>query len=205
MRSEEISVENPELWIRVRKGDTQAVEELMSRYRYLVSHRAFNRYIVGGDSDDVLQEGMIGLYHAIQSYDEKKGSFESYAIVCIDHQILKAVEFAGRKKHTPLNESLSLDFIQEDEEGNTYAPMAGESLADPSGNPEALLLLEERVDRIKNAFIFDLSEMERKVARLWFLGYEYTEISRELGISPKSADNALQRIKKKIKFVLTSD
>ena len=180
-----------------QEGSETAEEILIEKYKGLVKNKAKTYYITGADSEDVVQEGMIGLFKAIRSFDaDKQAAFKTFADTCVNSQILSAIKKANRKRHKPLNESVSLSKEVDDD---TKDISVGDILqASMDNDPEALLLLQEVVEYLKayDSGIFSRSEREVWVEKL--KGKNYIEIADALGKSPKSIDNALQRIKKKI-------
>lgn len=178
-----------ELILAYRAGEADAADALLSRYKPLVLKLSRARFIVGGDHDDLIQEGMIGLYKAMRDYDAEKAqsaSFSTFAALCIDRQMLNAIEASQREKNRPLNTSLLLS----DEEWDHVIRRMAES-------PETIVIDQEVNDEKLRKLWEMLSPMERKVLGLYVAGLEYREIAEALGKSPKSIDNALQRIRKK--------
>ena len=172
-------------------GDKAAMDFLIQEYRYLVSAIARGFFLFGGDSDDVMQEGMIGLFKSIRDFDAKKTvCFDAFARLCIKRQIMTAVKTANRNKNKPLNSALSL---QDAEDVVTSSPGF-----DDTDNPETILIEQEDASFITHQVTEKLSSFEQKVLKLYLSGKTYTEISRELNKEPKSIDNAIQRIKKKL-------
>ena len=182
------------------QGEESATDYLLEKYKPLVRKKARTLYLIGGDNDDLIQEGMIALYKAIRAYDPKREtSFASYATICIEHQLYNVIKGANRLKNSPLNTYISL-----------YAPMSGdvdsnsrETLADtlqPSEliNPEDIVIDKENVTDIESAIEKQLSKFEQQVVSLYIDGCHYQQIAAVLGKSPKSIDNALQRIKNKL-------
>ena len=180
-----------------QEGSDTAEEILIEKYKGLVKNKAKSYYITGGDSEDVVQEGMIGLFKAIRSFDaQKQTAFKTFADNCVSSQILSAIRKANRKRHSPLNESLSLN---REMDGEKRDISMGDILhASMDNDPEALLLLQEVVEYLKAYDSGLFSDFERQVWVEKLKGRNYTEIADALGKSPKSIDNALQRIKKKI-------
>lgn len=180
-----------------KSGDLDAEEYLIRKYKELVRRKSQIYYIIGADGDDVVQEGMIGLFKAIHSYDSKGGSsFKSFADMCITRQILTAIKTASRKKHEPLNESVSLDDPVSDNE-------AGVSLqeilkANREMEPEQELMMKSLLEEINSNAGGVFSRFELQVWELYSHGRNYNEIAEELGKTPKAIDNAIQRTKKKI-------
>ena len=182
------------------QGEESATDYLLEKYKPLVRKKARTLYLIGGDNDDLIQEGMIALYKAIRAYDPKREtSFASYATLCIEHQLYNVIKGANRLKNSPLNTYISL-----------YAPMSGdvdsnsrETLAatfQPSEliNPEDIVIDKENVTDIESAIEKQLSKFEQQVVSLYIDGCHYQQIAAVLGKSPKSIDNALQRIKNKL-------
>lgn len=182
---------------RYHAGDSSAVDTLLERYKHLVRKKARTLYLIGGENDDLIQEGMIALYKAIRNFDPtKERSFAGYAEVCIENALYNVIKGANRLKNSPLNSYVSL-----------YAPLDGNedtsTLADtllPNElmNPEDILIDQENVTDIQSAIEKKLSRFEREVVELYIDGCDYHQIAEKLGKSAKSIDNALQRIKKKL-------
>ena len=193
-----------------QEGSETAEELLIEKYKNLVKSRSRQYFIVGADREDVVQEGMIGLFKAIRGYDpEQEASFKTYAEQCITNQILTAIKRANRMKHQILNDSISISA------GNLGAGGAAEgedgdgvledALRDAHGNePEEVMLVKEAVMVLRACDSQILSEFERQVLGEKLKGRSYLEIAQALDRSPKSIDNALQRIKKKVLAYLES-
>ena len=180
-----------------QEGSETAEEILIEKYKGLVKNKAKTYYITGADSEDVVQEGMIGLFKAIRSFDaDKQAAFKTFADTCVNSQILSAIKKANRKRHRPLNESVSLNKEVDDEKHDISVGDIMQASMD--NDPEALLLLQEVVDYLKTYDSGLFSKFEREVWVEKLKGRNYMEIAELLGRSPKSVDNALQRIKKKI-------
>ena len=178
------------------EGDLEALEYLIIKYKHLVKSKVYTYYIAGADKDDIIQEGMIGLYKAIKTYDEKKSSsFKSFADVCVTSQIKTAIKAASRQKHIPLNKSISLNI-----------PLFGEAKlsimdtveSDSSQDPLDIFISKEDLDFMEKKIQGLLSLLEKNVLIYYLDGKTYEEISSILDISPKCIDNAIQRIKKKV-------
>ena len=177
-------------------GDPLAETELVGRYTRLVRVCARPLFLAGGDSEDLIQEGMIGLFKAIRDYDTKKGgNFFGFANLCVNRQIYSAVEAAARKKHGPLNSYVSLS--GEDGE-DADAVLFGNGLINQNKNPENLLISQEDLDIFWDSLEEKLSSMEKKVLDAYLSGMNYRQIGEKLGKTEKSVDNALQRIKSKV-------
>ncbi|MBO5068942.1 MAG: RNA polymerase sporulation sigma factor SigH [Roseburia sp.] len=181
---------------RLRGGDAKVMDYILDKYKPLVRKKANAMYLIGGDTDDLIQEGMIGLFKAIRDYDTgKETGFSSFAQLCVTRQIYSAVEASNRKKHTPLNTYVSF-YSKDDEEGKTLAEtlMSGDLY-----NPEELIIDQENVQSFWEKLKERLSTMERQVLDEYLSGLNYQQIAEKMGKSPKTIDNALQRIKGKIK------
>lgn len=191
-----------ELIDRLRRGETAIMDYICDKYKNLVRRKAKSMFILGGDSEDLIQEGMIGLFKAVQDYDMgRDASFCTFAELCINRQMYTAVQAAKRKKHFPLNFYVSLDGEEtgEDREG----PGLSELLADRTKlNPEELFLDKERVAYLEKLIEEELSDFEKQVLDLYITGMSYSQIAKVLGRDEKATDNALQRLKSKIKKML---
>ena len=178
-----------------REGSETAEEILIEKYRSLVKGKTKIYFIIGADNEDVIQEGMIGLFKAVRSYEpDKEATFRTYAELCINRQILSAIKTANRLKHQPLNESLPLEKTQDDGES-----ISAETLFTvEDNNPETLMLMKEILDYLmdENSDLF--SPLERKVLGERLKGLSTSEIAHRMERDPKSIDNALQRIRKKV-------
>ena len=186
-----------------REGSRDAMEELLQKYKVLVKKRAASYYMAGADRDDVIQEGMIGVFKAIRDYDDSKGaSFSTFAELCINRQIATAIKATSRYKHSPLNNSMSLNkpFSENDEEGATLEETI---ISNTSEDPEAMLLLREELDYIGRNGGDLLSSFEHRVWELYLQGVPYSQIARLTGKTPKAVDNAIMRAKKKLEPFLS--
>lgn len=186
-----------------RRGDDSAAEALMQKYKIIVKRKASSYYMAGADRDDVIQEGMIGVFKAMRDYDPEKGaSFSTFADLCISRQIVTAVKAAQRYKHLPLNNSMSLNNPLTDggEEGNTLEDTI---VSNASEDPEAMLLLREGLDYIGRNGGELLSPFESEVWELYIKGVPYTQIAKITGKTPKAVDNAITRAKRKLEPVLS--
>ncbi|NLK36476.1 MAG: RNA polymerase sporulation sigma factor SigH [Epulopiscium sp.] len=185
----------------IKSGDEQAQEYILNKYKPLVKAKSRAYFLIGADREDIIQEGMIGLYKAIRDYkEEKNSSFRGFAELCINRQIITAIKTATRQKHLPLNTYVSLNKpIFENESESTYIDIIqeGEVL-----NPETLFIGRENRSFIESQIIKNLSRFETKVLSLYLQGRSYFEIAQVINKSEKSIDNALQRVKKKIEKCL---
>ena len=177
-------------------GDREAEDILIRRYVEMIRGKAHLYFIVGADSEDVIQEGMIGLFKAIHDYSgNREATFKTFAELCINRQILTAVKTASRRKHQPLNDSVSLSTPVDETGGGTLEESLG---GDMASNPEAVFM-ENTLSLLltdENSTLF--SSMERMVLKEYLAGKKYPEIAQSLGKSYKTIDNAMQRIRKKI-------
>lgn len=183
-----------------KNGDEQAQETIFNSYKQLVSYVARHYFLIGGDQDDMIQEGMIGLYKAISSYDANKNTnFSAYAKTLIERQVINAIKSDSALKHHVLNQSFALNnqgFIKydEDEECAFLVPSNKET-------PENIVLSSEETKDIATKIVKVLSEYELKVLKLYLKGLSYNDIAVKIGATPKSVDNALNRIKTKLQFL----
>ncbi len=180
-----------------QEGSVTAEEFLIKKYKDLVKQKSSTYFIIGGDKEDVIQEGMIGIFKAIRGFEEnKEASFKTFAEVCINRQIISAIRNANMQKHQILNESLSLS-NDNDPEGERK--LLEERLPSANGDdPETLMLMKEIGTYLKEESHKIFSPLEQKVWDRILQGKKYQEIAQELGKNPKSIDNTMQRIKKKI-------
>lgn len=202
-------VSDEELILRLREGETAITDYIMEKYKNLVRSKAKSMYILGADNEDLIQEGMIGLFKAIRDFDSgRDASFYTFADLCISRQIYTAVKASGRQKHMPLNTYISLySNITESEggkNGNEMSLVNALSSKDEQ-NPEELLIDRENVEDIERAIETELSVFEKQVLDLYITGMSYSQIAKVLGKDDKSTDNALQRVKGKLRKVLGKD
>ncbi len=179
------------------EGEKSATEYILDKYKNLVRARAKMYYLAGADKEDLVQEGMIGLFKAIRDFDASyQASFRGFADMCIKRQMITAVKTATRLKHGPLNSYVSLNTsVYEDESERTLVDMLVEREAI---DPEELLLRREKAEALEAEIAEKLSSLEQTVLALYMGGMNYQEIAKALNRSPKSIDNALQRIKRKL-------
>lgn len=186
-----------------RNGDTLAIDYLLNKYKKFVMAKSMPYFLVGGDRDDIIQEGMIGLFQAIKYYDEDKLiPFIYFMEICIKRQIITAIKTATRKKHLPLNSYVSLNksAYREDSERTLIEVVEGNKVSDPLET----YIEEEEFEKRKGKIISTLSDLEFKVLNKFLEGKSYEEISSEIGKDEKSIDNALQRVKKKFNRIFTN-
>lgn len=185
----------------VRNGDSIALEYLINKYRNFVRAKARSYFLIGADREDIVQEGMIGLYKAIRDYREDKlSSFKAFAELCITRQIITAIKTATRQKHIPLNHYVSLDkpIYDEDSDRTLLDVICGTRVSDP----EELIINQEEFAGLEDKMSEILSDLERKVLMLYLDGRSYQEIAVGLKRHVKSIDNALQRVKRKLEKYL---
>lgn len=185
----------------VHQGDSEALDYLIQKFRNFVRAKARSYFLIGADKEDIVQEGMIGLYKAIRDYKgDKLSSFKAFAELCITRQIITAIKTATRQKHIPLNSYVSLDKPIYDEESDRTLMdvISGAKMMDP----EELIINREKFNSIEGKMMELLSDLERKVLALYLDGQSYQEISAELNRHVKSIDNALQRVKRKLERYL---
>ena len=190
-----------ELIVRLRDGEQQITDYIMEKYKNLVRSKAGSMYILGADRDDLIQEGMIGLFKAIRDFDSgRDASFFTFAELCISRQMYSAVQAAGRMKHIPLNSYISLygNGTEHGEEEDGILSIQ----ADHGLNPEDFVIDKENVELLEKRMEQELSGFEKQVLDLYVTGMSYSQIARVLGRDEKSTDNALQRLKSKIKKMI---
>ncbi len=184
-------------------GDHAAMDFLMDKYKNLVRGRARTLFLVGADKEDLIQEGMIGLYKAIRDYRaEKNSSFQSFAELCVNRQMYSAIKGSKTKKNQPLNDYVSFDCMAYGEGLETQSEQLFEIISEKNKNPEQLVIDKESAHVLEYTLVGHLSDLEQKVLRYYMEDYNYNQIAAALGKEPKAVDNALQRIKKKLTMVL---
>ncbi|MDL2220229.1 RNA polymerase sporulation sigma factor SigH [Eubacteriales bacterium OttesenSCG-928-N14] len=174
--------------------DADALSFLLEKYKNLVRARARSYYLIGGDREDLLQEGMVGLYKAVTAYQRDMGGFAAFADLCVTRQLISAIKAASRQKHMPLNTSLSLQLSPDGEEGTLLSMLASEDYP----NPEDIVLLAEERQAMQAMITQQLSSYEKQVLGHYLSGESYEQIANTLGRTQKSIDNALSRIRKKL-------
>ncbi|MCC2683585.1 MAG: DNA-directed polymerase sigma-70 factor [Paenibacillaceae bacterium] len=185
----------------VRDGDSEALEQLINKYKHFVRAKARSYFLIGADREDIVQEGMIGLYKSIRDFrGDKLASFKAFAELCVTRQIITAIKTATRQKHIPLNSYVSLDkpIYDEDSDRTLLDVICGSRVTDPEEliiNQEEFVGLEDKMGEI-------LSDLERRVLMLYLDGRSYQEIAVDLDRHVKSIDNALQRVKRKLERYL---
>ena len=208
------ALSDEELISLYREGSKEAAEFLVQKYKDLALKKARTMFILGGESEDLIQEGMIGLFKALRDYDRgRDASFATFAALCVSRQMYTAVQASGRKKHMPLNTAVSLNDPLGSHGGrmdddSDDRPELEEALSEESGtlfsgnygtNPEKVMIDRENLDRLQARIETELSPLEKQVLDLHLTGMNYIEIARILNREEKSTDNALQRIRAKVR------
>ena len=185
-----------ELIEKLRQGENDITDYILEKYKPLVRKKTNAMYLIGGETEDLIQEGMIGLFKAIRDYrPDKDASFYHFAELCINRQLYSALEASNRKKHQPLNSYISLS--DQDNQG----AVAAELLVDQERGPEQMVIAQELWEEYTTRLEQNLSNMENKVLQYYLDGNHYIQIAEIMGKSPKSIDNALQRIRQKIRQI----
>lgn len=190
------NISDEELIKKIRLGDLEAQNYLLEKYRTIVSMKANKFFLIGAESDDMLQEGMIGLFKAIQSFDlEKNNSFKTFANLCIERQLITAIKSSNRQKHIPLNSSFSLNVSAYDENDDTQVlEILETNLVE---DPLDTITKREYIEFVENRIDENLSIFEKQVLDRYIQGESYVSIANKLNSPVKSVDNAIQRIRKK--------
>ena len=196
---EELLSETDEVLVeRARSGDDRAIETLLQRYRHYARAKARTYFLAGADKEDIVQEGMIGLFKGIRDFrPDKKAAFRAFAELCISRQIITAIKTASRQKHFPLNSYVSLS--KPVHAGHGQERPIGETLEQMGvSDPAELVISAEDMAHVRESMGLLLSDLETEVIQLYMDGKSYQEIADRLGRHVKSIDNALQRIKRKL-------
>ncbi len=199
------NISDEELILRLRDGESNITDFIMDKYKNLVRSKAKTMYILGADTEDLIQEGMIGLFKAVRDYDSgRDASFFTFADLCVSRQMYTAVQASRREKHAPLNSYVSLYSTgnlsgSEREEGEELQ-LVNAIASHTDLNPEDMLIDKENVENLEKMLEKELSAFEKEVLDLYMIGMSYSQIAKVLGRDEKSTDNALQRVKMKIKI-----
>ena len=206
MKNDDLNILTDEaLVLMAREGSSTAYEFLIAKYRDLAKSKARSYYISGADREDVIQEGMIGIFKAVRDFDpEAETRFSTFVSLCVERQIQSAITGANREKHRILNESISLSQTFEggprgEDAGDDKQISREDLIAGRNGDPEERALLRDAIETIKKAGSREFSEFEALVFGQMLTGRTYREIAEAIGAEPKKVDNAVQRIKKKIR------
>lgn len=190
------NMSDEDLVIRAKSEDKHALEYLLEKYKELVNIKVSKYFIIGAEKEDIIQEGMIGLYKAIKSYnDDKQNSFKSFANMCIERQLITAIKTSNRQKHMPLNSYLSLNnsAYNNEEDTELIEVFNNRTVEDPLDT----ITKKEYYESIENAIDKNLSDFEKQVLNRFIQGESYVDIATKLNTPVKSIDNAIQRIRKK--------
>lgn len=199
MEQKYIDSSDEQLIAAFREGDAEVMDYLMEKYKNLVRKRANALYLIGGETEDLIQEGMIGLFKAVRDYrEDKDASFASFAELCVTRQMYTAVEASRRKKHTPLNTYIPLDVSSHDQKDGLYQEIEQKLI---SPNPETIFIDLETQRQFFFRLQKQLSKMEQQVLAFYLDGLNYHQIAERMDKPAKSIDNALQRIRGKVKNV----
>ena len=195
----ERELEDLQLVLRARNGDLRSMDVLIRRYTGFVRLKASSYFLVGGDSEDLIQEGLIGLYKAVRDFrSDKETSFRSFAELCITRQIITAIKTATRFKHTPLNTYVSFSQTPAGQESEGDCTL-GDALPGPMvDEPSIMVISTEELQSLVFCLGTGLSKLESDALRLYLEGSSYEEMAERLGVDTKTIDNALQRVKRKI-------
>lgn len=197
------SMTDDQLIQELRNGKSEIMDYLMEKYKSLVKRKARAMYLWGGEREDLIQEGMIGLYKAIRDYDlQETTSFVGFAELCVSRQMYSAIKASQRKKHIPLNSYISLYTEQEIGEDGRALPLAETIEASAESNPEVQILAAEHAENFEEELRAKLSKLENRVLYLHMNGMDYQTIAEIMDKSPKTIDNALQRMKTKARQLL---
>ena len=187
-----------QLVMRARNGDQKALDELIRRYTGFVRLKSSSYFLAGGDSEDLIQEGLIGLYKAVRDFSPELSSFRSFAELCVTRQIITAIKTATRFKHSPLNSYVSFSHTPAGQESEGDCTL-GDALPGPSvDDPSVCVISTEELQSLVFTLGTGLSELEADALRLYLEGSSYEDMAEELGCDTKTIDNALQRVKRKI-------
>ena len=197
-----------ELIVRLRDGEEAITDYIMDKYKNLVRKKAKSMYILGADNEDLIQEGMIGLFKAVRDYDSgRDASFFTFADLCVSRQMYTAVQASNRKKHIPLNSYVPFSNGGSGERGEgeeEREPIENILSSEGGKSPEELFIDRENLEGLERMIEKELSGFEKQVLDLYITGMSYSQIARVLGRDEKSTDNALQRIKNKLKKALAA-
>ncbi len=190
---------------KLREGESEITDFIVDKYKFLVKKKAKAMFLLGGENDDLIQEGMIGLFKAVRDYDLKQDmSFASFADLCVSRQMYTAIKLSQRQKHMPLNSYVSLYAVGDESVEERQTPLIDQLQNNKDNNPEDLFLDKEYFHTIEQELSQRLSAFEGRVLHLHLMGEDYRSIAKLLDKSPKSIDNALQRIKQKVFDILSN-
>ena len=191
-------LEDLQLVMRARNGDGKALDELIRRYHGFVRLKASSYFLAGGDAEDLIQEGLIGLYKAVRDFSPEKSSFRSFAELCVTRQIITAIKTATRFKHAPLNTYVSFSHTPAGQESEADCTL-GDALPGPSvDDPSVCVISTEELQSLVFTLGSGLSKLEADALKLYLEGESYETMAERLGCDTKTIDNALQRVKRKV-------
>jgi RNA polymerase sporulation-specific sigma factor len=194
-----MEVSDEDLAERARQGNDEAIETLLNRYRHYARAKARTYFLAGADKEDIVQEGMIGLFKAIRDFKaDRNSAFRAFAELCITRQIITAIKTATRQKHIPLNSYVSLNKQSGSDDDDDGRSLGDVLISLDAVDPADLVVSAEEIASIKDSMSRVLSDLETEVLQLYMDGKSYQEIAGYLGRHVKSIDNALQRIKRKL-------
>lgn len=194
-----VEVQDRALVARARAGDAVAMDKLIERYRGFVRMKASAYFLAGGEGEDLVQEGLIGFYKAVRDYrSDREASFRSFAELCVTRQIITAIKTAARNKHTPLNTYVSFSHTRAGASGDQEMSLAEVLPGDPVIDPVSQVISSEELRSLVECLGDSLSALESGVLTMYLEGRSYEEIAGRLDCTPKTVDNALQRVKRKV-------
>ena len=192
---DEYKSKNDEIIEMIKKGDNDALNYLMSKYKELVNMKVSKYFIVGAEKDDIIQEGMIGLFKAVKNYNSSiEGSFKTFANMCIERQLITAIKTSNRQRHIPLNTSVSLNTSYDGDEDHDLLDRFNAGIAE---DPLDTITKKEYYKQVETSIDSALSKFEKQVLERYINGESYVQIAEKLDLPVKSIDNAIQRIRKK--------
>ena len=193
------NMKDEDLIRKIKSGDNDALDYILKKYQEVVNMKVSRYFIIGAEKEDIIQEGLIGLYKAIKSFDpEKQNSFKSFANLCIERQLITAIKSSNRQKHMPLNSYLSLNMTAfENEDGNNDTQIVDVLENTVIEDPLDTITKKEYFSSVENVIDSSLSDFEKKVLNRYVQGESYVKIAERLDAPVKSVDNAIQRIRKK--------
>ena len=183
-------IKDEELISRFKNGESEILDYLMEKYKNMVRKKARTMFLIGGENDDLIQEGMIGLFKAVRDYQpDRDAAFQTFASICVDRQIYNAIQSSNRQKHQPLNSYISMN-------GEEWETQMGSKTEQ---SPETIIIAQENAVQMEEKIRKQLSTFENEVLTLYLDGNNYQQIGEKMNKSSKSIDNALQRIKGKVR------
>lgn len=192
------NLKDEEILSQIKSGDKDALSYLLEKYKNLVNIKVSKYFMIGAEKEDILQEGMIGLFKAIQSFnEEKQNSFKSFANICIERQLITAIKSSNRQKHMPLNTYLSLNTAAYDNNEDDSVELIDTFNSKTAEDPLETIMKKEYYSEVEEAINKNLSKFEKKVLDRYLKGESYVTIAKRLDSPVKSVDNAIQRIRKK--------